>query len=295
LAAYRTAIELLPQLAALHLDLPSRQQILATAKGTTLASDAASCAVGMGQYNIAVEFLDTGRSIFWSQALHLQTPLDDLETVRPDLAAKLKSLGKQLELASFRDTSRNQLADTQHKIMSIESEGSHCRRLNDEWEETIKDVRILPGFEDFMRPRAINALKQAAVSGPIVILTASKSTCFTLIVTLSNEVQCVRLPGMTLPMAEVLADLFRALSTPTFNFDEFLARYEPSNRWDGWPELLARLLGEREGSIHATSDDVFEILLAHVWETVVRPVLGALQLQVCNPMSMYHIPLHLWG
>jgi hypothetical protein len=66
LTAYHTEIGLLPQLAALYLDLPSRQQILSTKIYSTFVSDAAACAVGLNQYNTAVEFLEVSRSIFWS-------------------------------------------------------------------------------------------------------------------------------------------------------------------------------------------------------------------------------------
>ncbi|KAJ7813576.1 CHAT domain-containing protein [Mycena leptocephala] len=263
LAAYYTAIELLPRLAALHMDLSLRQQILSTAKSTTVASDAAACAVGMGKNNIAVEFLEAARSIFWSQALHLRTPLDDLATIRPDIATKLTNLAKQLEQASFRDTSRNQLTDTQHKIMSIESEGRRCQQLNEQWEETIKDVRHLPGFEDFMRPKAINVLKQAAVSGPIIVLTATPSTCFALIVTATNKIQSLKLPEMSLPRANFLSDL---------------------------SELLDRLFGAREGSINVDPDDVFREVLTDLWKDIVQPVFDALKLEATDPPRLWWCP-----
>ncbi|KAJ7930920.1 CHAT domain-containing protein, partial [Mycena leptocephala] len=273
LAAYCTAIELLPQLAALHKDLFSRQQILSTAKGSTLASEAAACAVGMGQYTIAVELLEAGRSIFWSQALHLRTPLDDLATIQPDFAAKLTNLAKKLEQASFRDTSRNQLTDTQPKIMSIESAGRHCQQLNEQWEETIKNVQTLSGFEDFMQPKAINVLKQAAVSGPVIILSATHSTCCALILTATNEVQYLELPDMSLPIT-----------------------MEQS-------ELLHRLLGAREGRINVNPDDVFRELLACLWKDIVKPVIDALKLEATDPSRLWwcstgpfaFLPLHAAG
>ncbi|KAJ7855691.1 hypothetical protein B0H13DRAFT_1902968 [Mycena leptocephala] len=159
LPAYHATITLLPQLAAFHLDPPSRQNILSTAQGSALASDAASCAVGLGQFHVAVEFLEASCAVFWSQALHLRTPLDGLAKVRPDLARRLTELSRQLEHASFRDTSRNLLTETQHKAISIESEGMHCRRLNEEWDQILRSVQILPGFKDFMRPKSIDALK----------------------------------------------------------------------------------------------------------------------------------------
>jgi hypothetical protein len=163
-----------------------------------------------------VELLEGSRSIFWSQALNLQTPFDTLQTSHSDLSNKLTDLARQLEKASFRDTSRKPLTDTYQKIRSIESEGARCRQLNEDWEQTIKEVQKLPGFEDFMQPKAMVALKQAAVSGPIVILTTTNATCFALIVTLSSEVQYVKLPGFILPEANLLADLWNNIVNPVF-------------------------------------------------------------------------------
>ncbi|KAJ7844825.1 hypothetical protein B0H13DRAFT_2286274 [Mycena leptocephala] len=79
LDAYRTAINLLPQLAAFSLDLKSRHKMLAKVEIVSLASASANCAIGLNQNNIAVELLEASRSIFWAQALHLRTPVDQLE------------------------------------------------------------------------------------------------------------------------------------------------------------------------------------------------------------------------
>ncbi|KAF8193164.1 CHAT domain-containing protein [Mycena galopus ATCC 62051] len=305
ITAYHAAIELLPQLAALHLDFPSRRQILSTAHDTRLASNAATCAVGLGRYNIAVEFLEASRSVFWSQALHLRTPLDDLATVRPDLSAELTDLSSKLEQASFRDTSRNPLTDTQQKRISIESEGERCRKLNEDWAQIIKDTRKLPGFGDFMRPKNINALKQAAVAGPILILVPSNSDSFALIVTYTHEVQFLKLPDLTLPFADLLAALSCALSDRAFDFDTFRAtrgqeRYNPRDL----ATLDARLFGGREGSIKRSSDDVFRGILADLWENMVKPVLDALGLKKsidpprlwwCPTGSFAFLPIHAAG
>jgi hypothetical protein len=275
-------------LAAHHMDLFSRQQILSTAKATTLASDAACFAAGKGHSNLAVEFVEAAHSIFWSQALHLRTPLDDLAIIQPDLAAKLASLAKQLEQASFRDTSRNRLTDTQHKIISSESEGRHCQQLNEQWDEMIKEVRHLPGFEDFMRPKAINVLKQAAVSGPIIILTTTDSTCFALIVTATNKVQCLRLLDMSLPKVKVLADLV-AHSSQAFDPGPFFAKYGRNTHREEGAELLDRVFAGRERSVDLDSDDVFQALLIYLWEMIVKPVFSALDLEVSINIWVDHI------
>ncbi|KAJ7845667.1 hypothetical protein B0H13DRAFT_1908209 [Mycena leptocephala] len=129
LTAFHTCVDLLPQLALLHLDLHSHQQMVTRTEITSLASASATCAIGLHQHNAAVEFLQATRSVFWSQALHLRTLLDQLANVDPDLAAKLRELSRQLEQASFRDTSRNFITDTQYKVIVMEAETARCVNL----------------------------------------------------------------------------------------------------------------------------------------------------------------------
>jgi thioredoxin-like negative regulator of GroEL len=66
LEAYKIALDLLRQLAALSLDVRSRQSILAMAGLHNIASDAAAWAIKNGQYETAIEHLEVGRSVFWS-------------------------------------------------------------------------------------------------------------------------------------------------------------------------------------------------------------------------------------
>ncbi|KAJ7442795.1 CHAT domain-containing protein [Mycena galericulata] len=292
-----TAIELLPQLAAHHLDLSSRQDILSTAEGTILAAGAAAYAVSLGDNNTSVEFLEASRAVFWSQALQLQTPFDDLAISHPDLAAKLRDISTQLDQTSFRDTTRNALTDSQHKFNSIEAEGARCRKLNEEWEQIINSVRILPDFNDFMRPKGIDVLKQAAVSGPIVILTANDPTCFALIVTSTDEVQCLKIPELNLSRAELLANLSRALSNRAFDFDLFLeAPSKYRNHPQDQSELLDRLVGKREGRIDLSSEDVFPALLGYLWENIVKPKSAVpRRLWWCATGPFAFLPIHAAG
>ncbi|KAJ7872578.1 CHAT domain-containing protein [Mycena leptocephala] len=250
LVAYRSIINLLPQIAALHLDVVSRQNILSTLKSSQVASEAAACAVDEADYNGAVELLEASRSIFWSQALHLRTQFDLLKTTDPKLAFELKQLAKELEMASFRDTSRPHGPDNQEKVIAIEAMGAQYHQVNKDWDTIIQSVRLLPGFEDFMQPKSIKTLRQAAVSGPIIILSASSSTCSALIVTLSEDVQHVCLPSRNLQMVETMAELFHALAKDRFDINSFLANRLHGKDSDSaaWSEFIARLFGAREGS-----------------------------------------------
>jgi hypothetical protein len=168
-----------------------------------------------------------------------------------------------------------------------------CRELNEEWEQIIKSVQKVPGFEHFLQPKKISALKQAAVSGPIVILTASSSTCCSLIVTSTKEVQCLKLPHISLQWITILADLFRALSSPAFDFDTFLEAHKSRKYPQDRSDVLGRLFGTREGHINVDPDDVFRSFLALLWERIVKPVLDALNLQVSTRFLVFEISPHL--
>ncbi|KAJ7753922.1 CHAT domain-containing protein [Mycena maculata] len=267
LPAYHAAINLLPQLAALHLDLRFRQQLLTTLKGSDLASGAAVCAVSLGKYATAVEFLEASRSVFWSQALHLRTPLDILGSAHPQLALQISALARELEQASFRETRRKLSSDRQNEAISIELEARQCHRLNSEWQLAIESVQMLPGFEDFMQPKGIMALKAAAVNGPVVILNAGNSSGHALLVKYSGEVHSMPLPDISLSSATWLVKLLRALSRSRFDLGEFVLDDTSSN-------------------------EVFRGLLATLWESIVNPVLDALDLKKsANPQRLWWCPV----
>ncbi|KAJ7912633.1 CHAT domain-containing protein [Mycena leptocephala] len=285
LDAYRASINLLPELAAFDLDIKSRQDMLTRAEITSLASSAAACAVDLGHNNLAVEFLEASRSIFWAQALQLRTPVGHLMEVEPQLANQLKQISHQLEEVAFRNTSRTIPNFTQAQLMSIENEGVRSRRLNKEWTETVEEVRKLPGFADFLRPKSMASLREAAASGPIVVLLAGKSTGTALIVTSSEDVQCVQLPEMHLLMAEAYAIQMRELSMQgTIEIGNFNASTNKSANAPSWFNVNSRLYGgrERTGTGTVTSDLVLQVLLKFLWTDVVKLVLDALNLKKSN-------------
>jgi hypothetical protein len=173
----------------------------------------------------------------------------------------------------------------QDAIISVESEGVRCRKLNEEWEEVIRSVRMLPGFEDFLQIRHLNALKQAGISGPVVILTSTDSTCFALIVTSTEDVQFLRLPELILPRLDFLTDLTRGLSNPAFDLDTFVATAREYRGSQDLSELETRLYAGREGSVNVDHNEVFRGLLADLWRNIVKPVLNVLNLEASKAFS----------
>ncbi|KAF8490598.1 CHAT domain-containing protein [Gautieria morchelliformis] len=310
LDAYQAAIELLPRLAMLGLDLSSRQQAL-TSGTDGLACAAAACAIDSGQFERAVELLEEGRAVFWSQALQLRTPMSDLRKVAPELEETLRDISLALEQGSLRDVSRDMSDNSQQKT-SMEREAVRLHRLNDKWLATLEEVRQLEGFEDFLRPRRISTLLGAAVEGPVVILNASKAGCAALILTSLNGVQHVPL-ALTFANVTVLVDLMRIATVPGHrdltssvsiraHIEGFLQQILPSTTQQLMrPSLESRDM-TRVQTHHQYND--FQMVLAVLWLLVVRPVFQSLGLEKsdtlpslwwCPTGPFTFLPIHAGG
>ncbi|KAJ7191757.1 CHAT domain-containing protein [Mycena pura] len=188
--------------------------------------------------------------------------------------------------------------------MSIEAVATQCRKLNDEWDKTINAVRKMPGFKDFLQPKDIASLREAAASGPIIILLASDLACSALIVKSSEDVQHVSLSALKVQTVKHYADLPRALSDRTFNVNNFLEAHgceEPSSKQS---DLEARLYGAKKGYVNMSSNDIFRRLLADIWQTIVKPVFEVLNLKKsedpsrlwwCPTGPFSFVPIHAAG
>ncbi|KAJ7160671.1 tetratricopeptide repeat-containing protein [Mycena crocata] len=270
LRAYQRAIELLPQLAAVSLDLKSRQKMLVS-RSDNLGSDAAACAIGLGKHELALELLEAGRSVLWSQSLHLRTSLDDLEISRPKLATKLAELSLELERKSFRDTSRDFKIDNQQKAISLEEEGLKCRELNSEWIRTLEEVRLITGFEDFLRPKSMSRLRLAAARGPVVVLNAGDESCHALIVHLSREVECIPLPELrSRQFVKILAEMVQAITSSSSMFNALLEKL--ANRTIE-ADSVDRLFGRIVYRQHQSPDECFRTVLKILWSGIIIPVI----------------------
>ena len=267
---------LLPHLATAGLDLQARQKALHYCDG--LAGNAASCAISAGNLMQAIEFLEEARGVFWSQSLQLRTPFDHLQSKAPDLAKKLYDLSNELEQGSFRDVSRA-INDNQKQRMATEKEANHFRHLEEDWNHTLKEVRSLPEFHNFLLPKSFHELKRAAINRCIVLLNASEHRCDGLILSEAG-VTHVPLPIITIKLAITLGQLIQlALSSHNTRFnipDEIHATLQ---------SLFDKLPGQ--GRLHiqrhyvsGTDPEILKCILEILWFTVVHPVICTLGLEV---------------
>ncbi|RXW23724.1 hypothetical protein EST38_g2129 [Candolleomyces aberdarensis] len=300
LAPLDCAIESIRQLAGLgqtveqrHTQLAGLSQFVLTASGHALALE---------RNNKAVEWLERGRGLIWSQLSSLRTPLDDLRSRHPALATQLEIVCQKLENASTQSRRLDEQGQVMVSRISLQEEAATHARLARERDNLIETIRsTIPGFENFLQPQDSNTwLENLPETGPVVLLHISKTT------TLSRAI--ILLPGLDEPMiidllnfsyeiAEKLRDKLRAsllhhrLLQRSCDQDIAGARgFRPARKGAGKKESPSQILQE---------------VLCELWKSVVKPVLDGLALSRsqspktriwwCPTGPLTFLPLHAAG
>jgi CHAT domain-containing protein len=166
--------------------LPSLPRHLALLKQlmTSKAVDAFSACLRYGNPANAVELLEHGRGVFWSQLIRLRSPLDKV-IASGDKGEKLADKFRRLAslLRSVLDVSPD--AESQH---------DQAFRLNIQLQDTVTEIRKLPGLSRFLLPTLFSDLQIAASGGPVIIVNASQYSCDALIVLPDRDPVHVALP-----------------------------------------------------------------------------------------------------
>jgi tetratricopeptide (TPR) repeat protein len=179
LEGYTAAVELLPLVAWHGLDQSSRGLHLRYWLG--LAADAASAAVAAGQPVRAVELLEAGRSVLWTQALNLRQDLSALRERAPELAAALEA--SRTVLAGPATSPALDLAAPGGGSPAYTAVFDQRRQAARDWDAAVAMVRDIPGWEYFMRPVPLDDLRVGVDAGPVVVVNISSHGSHALIVT----------------------------------------------------------------------------------------------------------------
>ncbi|KAG1794296.1 hypothetical protein EV424DRAFT_1548015 [Suillus variegatus] len=189
LEAYTTSMQLLDAHMSQTASVSSRHNIMKDFP-STLAVDAASCALRSGDVCRAVELLEQGRTIIWTQMTRLRTPLDSLQT-RGDHAAAL--LKKFRDLSSLLDKPPASHPEGT-SIVNMDAEETRYRRLVEDWNRAVEEIRKIEGMSRFLLPPLFSDLQDAARDGPIVVLIASQSSCHAIIIPHKQPPTNIQLP-----------------------------------------------------------------------------------------------------
>ncbi|KAG1824135.1 TPR-like protein [Suillus variegatus] len=169
LLAYQVALKFLDQRVAL-LSSSSHHFSAIREAVSSLATDAFSCSVRRGALTTAVELVEQGRAVFWTQLARFSTPLDEISG-SSDIGTTLAEEFKRLSFCL-----RNAFDQ------SAEDQSPQIRQLTMQWDDVVTRIRMLPDFSRFLLPPLFSDLQRAAEDGPVIIINASQYGCDALIV-----------------------------------------------------------------------------------------------------------------
>ncbi|KAG2151641.1 CHAT domain-containing protein [Suillus bovinus] len=206
LEAYATSMQLLDAYMSTTASVSSRHNIMKDFP-STLATDAASCALRSGDVCRAVELLEQGRTIIWTQMTRLRTPLDSLQTHGDHAVAlmqRFRDLSSLLDKPPAKSPEGNQRVD-------VEAEGTRYRRLVQDWNRAVDEIRKIEGFSRFLLPPLFSDLQDAARDGLIIVLIASKSSCHAIIIPHKQPPTSIQLPTDLLKLIKLVMALRAAV------------------------------------------------------------------------------------
>ncbi|KAJ8582403.1 hypothetical protein M405DRAFT_566333 [Rhizopogon salebrosus TDB-379] len=168
--AYATSLQLVDAYISATASMSSRHHMMKDLP-PTLALDAASCALRHGDVCRAVEVLEQGRTLIWTQMARFRVPIECLQERDHHASALVKK---------FRELSY--LLDKRQKFQEgtlrfrVDVEATRYTGLVDEWKKTVEEIRKLEGFSRFMLPPLFSDLRDAARDGPVIVLIASQTS-----------------------------------------------------------------------------------------------------------------------
>ncbi|KAG1858279.1 CHAT domain-containing protein [Suillus tomentosus] len=178
LEAYVTSMQLLDAYMSVTASVSARHNAMKKFS-RTLAVDAAVCALRSGDVRRAVELLEQGRTIIWTQMAQLRMPLDSLQTCGDHAVTLMKRFR---DLSSLLDKSPASRSEGTPRV-DVEAEETQYRRRVKEWNRTVEDIWKIEGFSRFLLPPLFSDLQDVGRDGPIIVLIASHSSCDAIIIT----------------------------------------------------------------------------------------------------------------
>ncbi|MCX4632927.1 CHAT domain-containing protein [Streptomyces sp. NBC_01443] len=208
LDGYTSAVALLPLLAWRGLDRSTQERHLETQLG--MACEAAGSAVQAGLPARALELLEQGRSVLWSQLLETRDRWESLRQAHPELATRLDEIRAELDGTGATSSVDNNVLGSapysgglpalvwSQRDPDSERRDSATRRQNAAaaWDRTWAEVRRKNGFSNFLGPPRAEDLAKAALGGAVVVVNVGRRRCDALVVR-GSGVEAVPLPRLT--------------------------------------------------------------------------------------------------
>jgi CHAT domain-containing protein len=251
-------------------------QLLSMNQGVkTLSLDYSSYQIHSGQLEQAVETLEQGRTLVWSEVRGFRTSIDQIKSADTNLAHKFAALNRDLEALTLAFSSLNNVDGRDSNLEGMDSFSelvAQQRKLLDDRNELISKIQTLPGFDTFLKPPSFDTLRYAASDGPVVIINHCEWR------------------------SDILLLLHNSPPSLISTSDDFYARAN---------KLQGQLLGARKEGLESDGyEDTLCFVLKGLYELVGRSVIKRLnQLGVpeqsrvwwCPTSVFCSLPLHAMG
>jgi len=259
-----------PTLDVQHSRIISRYNIL-----ETLPLDYASYQIHTSRLEQAIETLERGRALMWSEMRGLRTSVDRIHLSNPGLAEKFAAVNRNLSALTFSFSPSSNIDWEDSDIKGLDPYGHlvlRQRKIQDDREKLISQIQTLPGFDTFLKPPAFDILRSAASHGPVIIINHSRWR------------------------SNIVIILHNALPTLVPTNDDFYSRAN---------KLQDQLLGARMNGLESDKyEGALRSILKELYELVGQPVIKRLkELNVpeqsrvwwCPTSVFCSLPLHAMG
>ena len=171
LAAYKTAMSLMQKLLSFAPTV-STQHIRLVELGwncQTMPLDYASFQIELGQFEEAVETLEQGRALLWSEMRGLRAPAAKLMEEDPPLAKRFAIINRELEALTICITpsGKPEMGDGTDPFGLLVVKR---QKLVEERDALISRIQSRPGFDRFLMASTFTALRSAASRGPVILI-----------------------------------------------------------------------------------------------------------------------------
>jgi len=237
----------------------------------------------VGKLDKAIEWLEQGRGLVWSQITSLRTSLDDLQAVDPALAEEFRDVSKRLDAAGARDLSKLDVqasqAGTNASKIAVQDEATAHVQLAHKHSTLLARIRTVPSFEHFLRPLPASAILEGLPKeGVVVALSVHPVQCDAIALRHGKEPLHIRLPDLTNDDASRLANRLKEDLISSGLCSDLNA-----SRWRGETDGVSRGFKRAQRKVEAISG--IEAVLSELWVKLAQPVVEALELSVSPIMQ----------
>ncbi|KAH9055403.1 hypothetical protein EDB87DRAFT_1688265 [Lactarius vividus] len=178
----------------------------------TMPFDYVSYQVGLGRLEAAIETLEQGRALLWSEMRDLRTATIEPNEEDLPLAKRLAEINQELETVAVSIAPSRRL-ETENSVTQ-DNDGMDAfgglflrqRKLQEERDELISQLQGRPGFERFSETPSFATLQSAASHGPVIIINHCEWRCDILILLSNAPPSLISTPDDSFDRANKLKD-----------------------------------------------------------------------------------------